>query len=255
MTIELQRIDEFALITINREAALNALNVGMLHELARAIDAAAEGDARALLVTGAGGKAFCAGADIRELTGRTPAGHKAGMEFGQAVFAKLDALRMPSIAIVNGYAFGGGLELALACTFRLATRNARMGLPEIKLGIIPGYGGTQRLPRIVGEARALEMIMTGRTVDADEALRIGLVHRLIDGEAVAAGTAYAREFAVHSLPVLECARSAVRRALDTPLNEGLKIEADLSAIAYQTRDAAEGMAAFVEKRKPRFEDR
>jgi enoyl-CoA hydratase len=130
-----------------------------------------------------------------------------------------------------------------------------MGQPEIKLGLIPGYGGTQRLPRVVGEARALEMIMTGRTVDAEEASRIGLVNRLIDGDPVAQGIAYAREFSGHSLPVLGFAREAVMRALDTPLGEGLKIEADLSTLAFQTRDAVEGMAAFIEKRKPRFEDK
>jgi enoyl-CoA hydratase len=254
MSIQLQRLEEFALITLNRPDALNALNIALLGELGRAFDEVAADNVRALLITGSGGKAFCAGADIKELAGRTAAEHKRGMEYGQSLYAKLDALRIPSVAIVNGYAFGGGLELALACTFRLATANARMGLPEIKLGIIPGYGGTQRLPRIVGEARALEMIMTGRTVDAGEALRMGLVHRLVEGDAVAAGVAYAREFAGHSLPVLECARSAVRRALDTPLNEGMKIEADLSGIAYQTQDAAEGMAAFIEKRKAQFKD-
>jgi enoyl-CoA hydratase len=254
MSIQLQRLEEFALITLNRPDALNALNIALLGELGRAFDEVAADNARALLITGSGAKAYCAGADIKELAGRTAAEHKRGMEYGQSIYAKLDALRIPSVAIVNGYAFGGGLELALACTFRLATANARMGLPEVKLGIIPGYGGTQRLPRIVGEARALDMIMTGRTVDADEALRMGLVHRLVEGDAVAAGVAYAREFAGHSLPVLECARSAVRRALDTPLNEGLKIEADLSGIAYQTQDAAEGMAAFIEKRKAQFKD-
>ena len=129
-----------------------------------------------------------------------------------------------------------------------------MGLPEIKLGLIPGYGGTQRLPRAVGEARALEMIMTGRTVDADEALRIGLVQRLIDGDALAAGIAYAREFSgLQPAGARLCARSR-ERALGTPLAEGLKIEADLSTLAFQTRDAAEGMAAFIEKRKPKFSD-
>ncbi len=255
MTIELTRIEEFALITINRPEALNALSTALLGELARAFDDVAAGDARALLITGAGAKAFCAGADIKGLAGGTPGTHRKNMEYGQSVYARLDRLPIPSIAVINGFAFGGGLELALSCTFRLATSNAKMGLPEIKLGIIPGYGGTQRLPRIVGEARALELIMTGRTVDAEEASRIGLVHRLIDGDAVAAGMAYAREFSGHSLPVLEAARSAVRRALGTPLSEGLKIEADLSAIVYQTHDAAEGMAAFMEKRKPRFQDR
>ncbi|MGZ5147727.1 MAG: enoyl-CoA hydratase-related protein, partial [Burkholderiales bacterium] len=151
-------------------------------------------------------------------------------------------------------AFGGGLEMALACTFRIATRNAKMGLPEIKLGLIPGYGGTQRLPRAVGEARAMEMILTGRTVDADEACRIGLVQRLIDGDPIEQGVAYAREFSGYSLPVLGLAREAVSRALTVPLNEGLRVEADLSTLAFQTKDALEGMSAFTDKRKPRFTD-
>jgi enoyl-CoA hydratase len=158
------------------------------------------------------------------------------------------------VAIINGYAFGGGLELALACTLRIATHNAKMGLPEVKLALIPGYGGTQRLPRIVGEARALDMILTGRTVDAAEAHRIGLVHRLAEGDPIEAGIAYAREFSGYSLPVLGFAREAVSRALATPLAEGLKIEADLSTLAFQLKDAEEGMAAFAEKRKPQFRD-
>ena len=254
MAIELKRIEEFALITLNRPEALNALSFALIRELARAFDEVAASDARALLVTGAGAKAFCAGADIKELTGRPLADQKRGAELGQATFAKLDRLPMPSVAIINGYAFGGGLELALACTFRLATRNAKMAFPEIKLGLIPGYGGTQRLPRVVGEARALEMIMTGRTVDAEEAARLGLVNRLLDGDPVAAGVAFAREFSGYSLPVLGFAREAVTRALDTPLTEGLRIEADLSTLAFQTGDAAEGMSAFMEKRKARFKD-
>ncbi len=138
--------------------------------------------------------------------------------------AKLDALPILSVAIVNGYAFGGGLELALACSFRLATRNAKMALPEIKLGLIPGYGGTQRLPRLVGESRALDLILSGRAVDADEALRIGLVDRIIDGDPVAAGIAFARTMTQHSLPVLGFARDAVRSASEVPLADGLKIE-------------------------------
>jgi len=254
MSIELTRIDEFALITLNRPQALNALSFTLIRDLAGRLDEVAKSDARALIITGAGAKSFCAGADIKELTGRGLVAQKQGGEFGQATFAKLDALPMPSVAVINGYAFGGGLELALACTFRLATRNAKMGTPEIKLGLIPGYGGTQRLPRVVGEARALEMVMTGRTVDAEEAQRIGLVSRLVDGDAVAAGVAFAREFSGYSLPVLGFARDAVKRAGETPLHEGLKIETDLGTLAFQTRDAAEGMAAFMEKRKPNFKD-
>src|SRR5260221_4885163 len=171
MPVELARHDEFAVITMNRPEALNALSAEGIRDLGLAFDAVAAGDARALLITGAGTKAFCAGADIKELTDRSLMAQKEGAEAGQAVFAKLDRLPMPSVAIINGYAFGGGLELALACTFRIASRNAKMGLPEIKLGLIPGYGGTHRLPRAIGQARALRMILTGPAVAAAEAFR------------------------------------------------------------------------------------
>lgn len=255
MAIELQRVEEFALIRLNRPQALNALSFKLVEDLSRAIDEVAASGARALLVTGAGEKAFCAGADIAELAGRTLAQTKRGAEQGQAVMAKIERLPMPSVAIVNGYAFGGGLELALACTFRLVTPNAKLGLPEIKLGLIPGYGGTQRLPRVVGEARALEMILTAKTVDAQTALAWGLASRVLEGDPLAAGIAFAREFSGYSLPALGFAREAVQRALDTPVHEGLKIEADLSTLAFQTGDAAEGMAAFLAKRKPAFKDK
>jgi enoyl-CoA hydratase len=255
MAIELSRVDEFALIRINRPEALNALSFSLIEKIASVLDEVAATDARALLITGAGEKAFCAGADIAELSNRSLAQTRRGAERGQAAFAKLARLPMPSVAIINGYAFGGGLELALACTFRLATANAKLGLPEVKLGLIPGYGGTQRLPRLVGEARALEMILTGKSIDAAAALSWGLISKVIDGEPVAAGIAFAREFSGHSLPVLGFAREAVMRALDTPVHEGLKIEADLSTLAFQSADAAEGMAAFLAKRKPAFKDR
>lgn len=258
MTVELTKHEGFALLRLNRPEALNALSVRILHEIGAALDqVAAWGnarEARALLVTGAGDKAFCAGADIKEFQGRGLIERKRGAELGQLTFAKLDRLSIASVAIINGYAFGGGLELALACTFRLATRTAKMGLPEIKLGVIPGYGGTQRLPRLIGEGRALEMIMTGRTIGAEEAERIGLVNRLVDGDAMAAGTVFAREFTGYSLPVLGMAREAVMRAGDLPISEGLKVEADLNTLAFSTEDAVEGAAAFVAKRKAEFKD-
>jgi enoyl-CoA hydratase len=254
MVLELSRRDEFAVATLNRPEALNALNADMIDAIERSIDAAAKSDARALLFVGAGGKAFCAGADIKGLLGRSVVESRRFAERGQRVFAKLDTLPIPSVAIINGYAFGGGLELALACTFRVATANAKVGLPEIKLGTIPGYGGTQRLPRVVGEARALEMIMTGRTVAADEAERMGLVSRIVEGDAVEGGMAFARTFSKFSLPVLAFAREAVMRAGDTPINEGLKIEADLNALSFQTEDVKEGMTAFIEKREAKFKD-
>ena len=254
MNLELTREGEFALITIQRPEALNALSFSIVHEIGGLFDEVAAGDARALLITGAGDKAFSAGADVKELVGRTLMEQKRSTERGQATFAKLDRLPIPSVAIINGYAFGGGLELALACTFRVATANAKLGFPEIKLGLVPGYGGTQRLPRAVGEARAMEMILTGRTVEADEAERIGLVQRLVQGDPLEAGMAFAREFTCYGLPVLGFAREAVSRALDTSLQEGMKIEADMSTLSFQTKDAVEGMAAFIEKRKAVFKD-
>ncbi len=255
MSVHLTRQDEFALITLDRQEALNALSSAVLRELEQAFEQVAAGDARALIVTGAGAKAFCAGADIKELVGRSLTEQRRDAAYGQAVLARLDTLPMPSIAAINGYAFGGGLELALACTFRIAAPTAKMGLPEIKLGLIPGYGGTQRLPRVVGEARALELIMSARTVDAEEAERIGLVHRVVEGDVLAGAMAFARSFSAYGLPALKLARDAVKRALDVPLHEGLKLEADLNTLAFQTEDAVEGMNAFMQKRKPQFKDR
>ena len=254
MAVELTRDGDFALLTLNRPEALNALSFQILRDIGAAIDEVATMDVRALLITGAGDKAFCAGADIKELRNRTLVDQKAGAELGQAVFAKLDRLPVASIALVNGYAFGGGSELAMACTFRLASPNAVFGLPEVKLGLIPGYGGTQRLPRLVGEGRALEIIMTGRNVKAEEAERIGLVNAVVEGDLMEAGRDFAGKFTRYSLPVLSLARRAVVRAGDTTLEAGLEIEADLSTLAYRLQDAEEGMAAFEEKRKPEFRD-
>jgi len=254
MPLVLTRRDDVAVLVLDRQEAFNALSFALVEEMADSFDAVGKMGVRALLITGAGTKAFCAGADVGELRGRDAAAHKRSLERGQEVLSKLDALPIASIAVINGYAFGGGLELALAATFRLATTTAKLAFPEIKLGMIPGYGGTQRLPRVVGEARALELILTGRTVGAEEAQRIGLVHRLIDGEPIEAGLAFAHELTGYSLPVLALARSAVSRALDVPVREGLKLEAEAATLAYSTADAQEGMAAFLEKRVPVFRD-
>jgi enoyl-CoA hydratase len=254
MTVHLSRRDHAAIVTLDRPEHLNALSFDVLRDLGKAFDEVAVSDARVLIIVGAGERAFCAGADIPELRNRDLMSQRRGAELGQGVFAKLDRLEMPSVAVVQGFALGGGFELALASTFRVATRNAKFGLPEIKLGLVPGYGGTQRLPRMVGEARALEIIMTGRTVLAEEALAIGLVNRVGEGDPVDLGFDFASEFTGFSLPALSFGRSAVCRALDVPLGEGLKIEADLSTLAYRTRDAEEGMAAFQEKREPEWND-
>lgn len=252
--MELTYDEEFAVITIRRPSVLNALSFELIGQIGECIAQAGRSNARALIITGEGEKAFCAGADIKELQSRNLAAQREGAELGQSVFARLDRLPIPSIALVNGFAFGGGCELALACTLRLALPNAKFGLPEVKLGLIPGYGGTQRLPRLVGVGRALEMVMTGRIVGAEEALSIGLVNRIVQAPGLAAAKAYAREFTGNGLRALQLAREAVQRALDVPLHEGLRVEADLSTLAYQTRDAAEGMQAFVEKRKASFRD-
>ncbi|RJG03465.1 enoyl-CoA hydratase/isomerase family protein [Noviherbaspirillum sedimenti] len=255
MSIHLTHQGSCAVLQIDRPQVLNALSFEVLGQIAEAIEQAAASDARALVLVGSGEKAFCAGADIKELQGRTLLAQKFGAELGQNVMARLDRLPIPSIAVIHGYAFGGGLELAMACTFRVATPKAKMGLPEIKLGLIPGYGGTQRLPRLVGEARALEIIMSGRTVDAVEAERIGLVNRIVEsGDPIAIGCEYAQQFTGFSRCASLFAREAIQRALALPLADGLRIESDLSTLAYQTADAREGMQAFVEKRAPNFKD-
>jgi enoyl-CoA hydratase len=255
MSVSWDLTDGLATFTIDRQDALNALNFSLIQEISLKLDEIATSGARGLVVTGAGTKAFCAGADIKELQGRGLMAQKRGAEAGQATFAKIAALEIPSLALINGFAFGGGLEMALACTFRMAVPTAKMGLPEIKLGLIPGYGGTQRLPRLIGEGRALEMILTGRTVEAEEAHRIGLVNRLTTtDDGMAEARAFLGEVTRFGLPAIACAKEAVSRALDVPIHEGLKIEADLSTLAFQTEDAVEGTSAFVEKRKPSFKD-
>jgi len=255
MSVSWELSEGLATLTIDRQDALNALNFDLIDSIARMIDEIGASEARGLIITGAGGKAFCAGADIKELMGRGLMAQKRGAETGQAAFARIAALEIPSLALINGFAFGGGLEMALACTFRMAVPTAKMGLPEIKLGLIPGYGGTQRLPRLIGEGRALEMILTGRTADAEEAQRIGLVNRLTTtDDPVAEARGFLAEVTRYGLPAVAFAKAAVTRALDLPVTEGLKVEADLSTLAYRTEDAAEGLAAFVEKRKPAFKD-
>lgn len=255
MSIDLTRIDEIALITLNRPEALNALSYAMLRDLAAALDEVEASDARALIITGAGEKAFCAGADIRELMGRTIEQEYAGTFLGQNTFTRLERLRVPSIALVNGYALGGGCELSLSCTFRLATAKARFGLPEIKLGLVPGYGGTQRLPRLIGLSAALEVMMSGCFIDADEALRLGLVNRVVNGNTLEEAIAYARQFTSFSLLALKLVRDSAIRGIDTTLADGLRIEADLSTVSMESADGKEGAAAFLSKRTPEFKDR
>lgn len=259
MAVELSIQEGLARIHLNRPQALNALSFSILKELNVALtkieEAIAQGLVRGVYVTGEGEKSFCAGADIKELMGRTLTEEHQGARAGQEAFNRIAALRVPSVAVLHGYAFGGGLELALACTFRVATARAKLGLPEVKLGLIPGYGGTQRLPRLIGEDRALDMILSGRTVDAQEAERIGLVTRVVDdGEVGEIGRTFLAPYLKHGLIALEMARSAVLRGMQTTLEQGLLIERDCSTLAYRSQDAVEGMTAFVEKRPAVFKD-
>ncbi|MEM5428512.1 enoyl-CoA hydratase/isomerase family protein [Cupriavidus oxalaticus] len=253
MTIQLCYDGELAVLTIDRPAALNALNVDMLKALTGHVDDIERSGVRGLVVVGAGDRAFCAGADIAELQDRSPQQHLEGSLSGQAVFSRLAALSMPSVAVIRGAALGGGLELAMACSYRVALAGAKLGLPEIKLGLIPGYGGTQRLPRLVGTARALDLITTGRVVGADEALEIGLIDRLLEqGDPVAVGKAYLAEVSAGRPMALHFAREAVLTAARLDLDAGLRAEAELFTRATCTADAREGIDAFLAKRAPQF---
>lgn len=256
MTIEWHlRDDDIAVLTLNRPQVLNALSFEILAQLKTAVHEISNSTARGLVVVGSGPKAFCAGADIPELMQRTLIQQLEGAELGQTVFRQIYELKIPSVAVIHGYAFGGGLELALACTFRLATAQAKMGLPEVKLGLIPGYGGTQRLPRLIGEGHALDIIMTGRTVAADEALRLGLVNRLIESDSPeVSGCEFLQPILQQSNLATYFARQAVQRGMQASLDRGLEIERDLSTLAYQTEDAREGMLAFTQKRPAQFKD-
>lgn len=253
MTATLTYRANAAVLTLDRPEAMNALNREMIQRIGELIDEVQRSDANALIIVGAGGKAFCAGADVKGILGKDLDQQKEFARLGQLTFAKLDALPIPSIAVVAGVAFGGGLELAMACTFRVATSKARFALPEIKLGLIPGYGGTQRLPRLVGMSRALEIIATGRILNADEAERIGLVNKVDHGDdPLAMGLSFASALGSPPPASLLMAREAVVRALDVSLMAGFESEADLFAASTQTADAGEGVRAFLEKRKPEF---
>ncbi|PYT37534.1 MAG: enoyl-CoA hydratase [Acidobacteria bacterium] len=246
-----------ARITISRPEKLNALDRQTVQEIDRVVASAGQDPSvGVLIITGAGEKAFVAGADIGELASQTPVEGTAYARAGQAVLDRLERLGKPSIAAINGYALGGGLELAMACTLRVAAESAKLGQPEVALGIIPGYGGTQRLARLVGAGRALEMILTGEPIDAREALRIGLLNRVVPAaELLPAAEALARTILTRGPVALRYALQAVHEGLQTTLNEGLSMEAALFGLCCATEDMREGTRAFVEKRKPAFKGR
>jgi enoyl-CoA hydratase len=250
----LERRDGVTVLTVNRPQVLNAINRETLAEIAEATRAfIADPSQGALIVTGSGEKAFISGADINELAPLGPAAAEDISRFGQAVVDQLERSPKPVIAAVNGYAFGGGCELALACHMRLASENAVMGLPEVKLGIIPGYGGTQRLPRLVGPGRALELILSARNVKSDEAERIGLVNRVVPlAELLPEAIKLAQTILKNGPLAVEAALECVVRGMQLPLDQGLRFESGRFGILASSEDMHEGLQAFLDKRPAGF---
>lgn len=252
-TLILEIKDGVAVVAVNRPDKRNALNATVRTELIAVLDfVRGQDNARVVVITGAGDKAFIAGADINEFAERTPVEQR-GLMCQRTVFAEIADFPKPTIAMINGFALGGGCEIALACDMRIAGRSAKLGQPEIKLGIIPGGGGTQRLPRLVGSGRALRLILTGEMIDAEEAARIGLVDMMVeDAELRATTMQVASAMALHSSLTLRLAKAAVRAAEEMPLNAGLALERELFITAFASEDKREGVAAFLEKRTPKF---
>jgi enoyl-CoA hydratase len=249
--------DSIARITFNRPTVLNSLNRKTIEEVGECLNAARHDDAvRVLILTGAGEKAFVAGADINELAKQTPVNGKEFALFGQEVIHRLETIGKPSIAAINGFALGGGCEVALACTMRIASKNAKLGQPEVKLGILPGYGGSQRLPRLCGKGVAQELILTGEMITADEALRIGLVNRVVElSELLATAEAIAKKIVANAPLAVKYAMEAVERGMEMPQEEGMFLEATLFGLCCATEDMREGTRAFLEKRPAKFEGR
>ncbi len=253
----LEKEGEIAVLTVNRPKMRNALNDETVEEIAQAVaEVEADGELRALIVTGAGEKAFVAGADINELKVRDTVLGRSVTKRRQQVLTMIEELPFPSIAAINGWAMGAGLELAMACSMRVAAEGVRMGQPEVKLGITPGAGGTQRLPRLVGMGRAMELILTGDPIDAAEAHRIGLVNKVVPADALMDEVKkLAATIAARPKLAIQYAKEAVLRHADGSLAEGLAHESYLHALSCGTEDKAEGVAAFLEKRDAKFTGR
>jgi enoyl-CoA hydratase len=249
-----EKRDRIGFITFNRPKVLNALNRKTMEELNQILIAAREDeDVRVLLLTGAGEKSFVAGADISELAVQTPVSGRDTALFGQSVLHRLETLGKPSIAAINGFALGGGCEVALACSMRLASRTAKLGQPEVKLGILTGYGGSQRLSRLCGKGVAHELCLTGEMISADEALRIGLVNHVYEpAELLPAAEALAKKIIANAPLAVKFTMEAIERGVEMPQEEGQFLEATLFGICASTEDMREGTRAFLEKRPAQF---
>ena len=252
--ITLEREEAVAVVTINRPQVLNALDTATIDELRHAVvELTDEATVRVVIITGAGDKAFVAGADIRELAAQRPVESQAHARHGQHVFDLIENMGKPVIAAINGFALGGGCELAMACSLRIAADSARLGQPEINLGLIPGFAGTQRLARLVGKVAALDLLLTGRHITADEALGLGLVNRVVPAaDLMTEARRLASELAAKAPVAMRSILDAVNRGLDLPLDRAQFLEAALFGLVASTDDKREGTTAFLEKRKPRF---
>jgi enoyl-CoA hydratase len=255
--INYEKKSSIGYVLINRPNSLNALNRATLDEVCRAMqDARADSAISGVIVTGGGDKAFVAGADIKEMASMSPIQAADFSRYGQYVFNLIEDLGKPVIAAVQGLALGGGCEFAMACTLRLATPSAKFGQPEVKLGVIPGFGGTQRLPRIVGKGRALRLILTGETIGAAEAYRIGLVDEVVESSQIIARAESILGTIDRNAPMaVRLSIDAVHRGLNASQDSGLAIESALFAVSASTADRAEGMSAFIEKRSAKFTGR
>lgn len=252
--IKVEKREGIGYVTLNRPERLNALNDKTVEELYQAFKELKEDEeVSVIIVTGAGEKAFVAGADINEIAALTPISGREQARRGQAVLNFIESLGKPVIAAVNGFALGGGCELAMACAIRVASDNARLGQPEVNLGVMPGYAGTQRLPRLVGQGRALEIILTGRMVNAEEALRIGLVNKVVpQAELIKSCEEMARTIMSKGPLAIRFCLEAVNAGLNMPLAEAQEYEATLFGVLCATEDMREGTKAFLEKRQPKF---
>jgi enoyl-CoA hydratase len=249
--------DGILVITIDRPKVLNALNAQTVREIGEAFDAARDDESvKAVILTGAGEKAFVAGADINELAQATPMSGKATAEKGQRIFLNIERFPKPVIGAINGFALGGGCELALACHIRIASEKAQLGLPEVTLGIIPGYGGTQRMARLLGKGKALELILSADRIGAAEAERIGLVNKVVPPEQLmTAAEELARKIMTRGPLAVSAAIEAVMSGSEMPFDEGQLLEATLFGLLAATEDMKEGMKAFLEKRQAEFGNR